>query len=123
MSRIASGSVTIPAPSVKTMMASPANPANTPDYSLAKPNTTIPQARKSRPAAIEESFNESAVPENRVETSWIEGIETLYLFLSCPLPLLVSIFAQVSFNATVRLNTGLPGFESGSTQKYPKRSN
>ncbi len=34
-----------------------------------------------------------------------------------------SIFAQVSFNATVRLKTGLPGLESRSTQKYPSRSN
>ena len=34
-----------------------------------------------------------------------------------------STFAQVSFKAAVRLNTGRPGFESGSTQKYPRRSN
>ena len=34
-----------------------------------------------------------------------------------------STLAQVSFSATVRLNTGRPGLESGSTQKYPSRSN
>jgi len=34
-----------------------------------------------------------------------------------------STFAQVSFSATVRLNTSRPGFEPGSTQKYPRRSN
>ena len=34
-----------------------------------------------------------------------------------------SIFAHVSRNATVRLKTGFPGAESGSTQKYPSRSN
>ena len=34
-----------------------------------------------------------------------------------------SILAQVSFRASVRLNTGLPGVESGSTQKYARRSN
>ena len=34
-----------------------------------------------------------------------------------------STFAQVSFSATVRLNTSCPGLESGSTQKYPRRSN
>src|SRR5271157_4247179 len=34
-----------------------------------------------------------------------------------------SIFAQVSRNGTVRLKTSAPGFESGSTQKYPSRSN
>lgn len=34
-----------------------------------------------------------------------------------------SIFAHVFFSATVRLNTGFPGFESGSAQKYPMRSN
>jgi hypothetical protein len=38
-------------------------------------------------------------------------------------PCFFSIFAHVSFNAIVRLNTRLPGFESGSTQKYPRRSN
>lgn len=40
-----------------------------------------------------------------------------------PLPCFFSTFAQVSFNATVRLKTGFPGFESGSALKYPKRSN
>jgi hypothetical protein len=34
-----------------------------------------------------------------------------------------SIFAQVSFNATVRLKTDLAGVESESAQKYPRRSN
>ena len=34
-----------------------------------------------------------------------------------------SIFAQVSLSVTVRLNTGFPGVESGSAQKYPIRSN
>ena len=34
-----------------------------------------------------------------------------------------SIFAHVSRNATVRLKTSFPGVESGSTQKYPSRSN
>ncbi len=34
-----------------------------------------------------------------------------------------STFAQVSFSATVRLNTGRPDSESRSTQKYPRRSN
>ena len=34
-----------------------------------------------------------------------------------------SIFAQVSRRVVVRLNTGLPGEESGSAQKYPNRSN
>jgi hypothetical protein len=34
-----------------------------------------------------------------------------------------SIFAQVSRSPIVRLNTGVPGCESGSTQKYPMRSN
>ena len=34
-----------------------------------------------------------------------------------------SILAQVSRSGTVRLKTGLPGAESGSTQKYPSRSN
>ena len=34
-----------------------------------------------------------------------------------------SIFAHVSFSATMRLNIGFPGFESGSAQKYPMRSN
>ena len=34
-----------------------------------------------------------------------------------------AILAHVSFSATVRLNTGFPGFESGSAQKYPMRSN
>jgi hypothetical protein len=38
-------------------------------------------------------------------------------------PCFFSSFAHVSFNAIVRLNTRLPGFESGSTQKYPRRSN
>lgn len=38
-------------------------------------------------------------------------------------PCFFSTFAQVSFSATVRLNTGVPGFASGSTQKYPRRSN
>src|SRR5579862_8174818 len=38
-------------------------------------------------------------------------------------PCFLSTFAQVSFNATVRLKTDLPGFESGSAQKYPRRSN
>ena len=38
-------------------------------------------------------------------------------------PAFFSIFAQVSLSATVRLNTGLPGAESGSAQKYPRRSN
>src|SRR5262249_14449359 len=33
-----------------------------------------------------------------------------------------SIFAHVSFSATVRLKTGLPDLESGSAQQYPKRS-
>src|ERR1700686_4355056 len=44
----------------------------------------------------------------------------------CPLYtdyFLFSILAQVSFRATVRLKTGFPGAESGSTQKYPSRSN
>jgi len=36
---------------------------------------------------------------------------------------LFSILAQESFNATVRLKTGFPGAESGSAQKYPRRSN
>ncbi len=40
-----------------------------------------------------------------------------------PLYCFFSIFAQVSFNATVRLKTGLLGVESGSAQKYPRRSN
>ena len=47
-------------------------------------------------------------------------------FQECPLYtayFLFSILAHVSFSATVRLNTGFPGAESGSTQKYPKRSN
>jgi hypothetical protein len=34
-----------------------------------------------------------------------------------------SILAHVSFRATVRLNSGFPGLESGSAQKYPMRSN
>src|SRR5271157_764007 len=34
-----------------------------------------------------------------------------------------SIFAQVSSSGTVRLKNSAPGFESGSTQKYPSRSN
>ena len=34
-----------------------------------------------------------------------------------------SILANVSLSVTVRLKTGLPGVESGSTQKYPRRSN
>jgi hypothetical protein len=38
---------------------------------------------------------------------------------NCPF----SILAHVSFRATVRLNSGFPGFESGSAQKYPMRSN
>src|SRR2546425_8357371 len=42
-----------------------------------------------------------------------------YAFPGC----LFSILAQVSFSATVRLNTGLPEVESGSAQKYPRRSN
>ena len=33
------------------------------------------------------------------------------------------IFAQVSRNVTVRLNTRRPGFVSWSAQKYPNRSN
>ena len=33
------------------------------------------------------------------------------------------IRAQESFSVTVRLNTGPPGLESGSAQKYPRRSN
>src|SRR5205823_3394591 len=33
------------------------------------------------------------------------------------------IFAHVSRSVTARLKTGLPGFESLSTQKYPSRSN
>ena len=32
-------------------------------------------------------------------------------------PCFFSTFAQLSFRATVRLNTGAPGFESGSAQK------
>src|SRR5687767_463159 len=32
-------------------------------------------------------------------------------------------FAQESFSDTARLNTSLPSFESGSTLKYPSRSN
>ena len=32
-------------------------------------------------------------------------------------------FAQESFSVTVRLKTSAPGRESGSTQKYPSRSN
>src|SRR5437763_487225 len=32
-------------------------------------------------------------------------------------------FAHVSFSVTVRLNTSLSRVESGSTQKYPRRSN
>src|SRR4051794_26784582 len=40
----------------------------------------------------------------------------------CGYPLL-SILAQVSFKLTVRLKTGRPGVASGSTQKYPRRSN
>src|SRR5437899_2358305 len=39
----------------------------------------------------------------------------LLLYFDCCL-------AHVSFNATVRLKTSAPGFESGSTQKYPRRS-
>ena len=39
------------------------------------------------------------------------------------LPCFFSTFAHVSFSATVRLNTGFPGLESGSAQKYPRRSN
>ena len=39
------------------------------------------------------------------------------------LPAFFSILAQVSFSAMVRLNTSLPGAESESTQKYPRRSN
>ncbi len=42
---------------------------------------------------------------------------------SNPLYCFFSIFAQVSFSATVRLKTGLLGVESGSAQKYPRRSN
>jgi hypothetical protein len=38
-------------------------------------------------------------------------------------PCFFSTFAHVSFSAIVRLKIGFPGFESGSTQKYPKRSN
>ncbi len=38
-------------------------------------------------------------------------------------PCFFSTFAQVSFNATVLLNTGAPDFESESAQKYPNRSN
>ena len=34
-----------------------------------------------------------------------------------------STFAHVSFNCTVRLNTGIPAAESLSMQKYPIRSN
>ncbi len=34
-----------------------------------------------------------------------------------------SILAKVSLSVTVRLKTGFPGVESGSTQKYPRRSN
>ena len=37
--------------------------------------------------------------------------------------LFCSIHAQVSFSVTVRLKTSAPGFESRSTQKYPRRSN
>ena len=33
------------------------------------------------------------------------------------------LFAQLSFSDTVRLKTGAPGRESGSTEKYPCRSN
>src|ERR1700691_2284645 len=44
-------------------------------------------------------------------------------FLSTFFSTLFSTLAQVSFSATVRLNTGCPGLESGSTQKYPRRSN
>lgn len=40
-----------------------------------------------------------------------------------PFPCFFSSFAHVSFSATVRLNTGAPGFESGSTATYPRRSN
>jgi len=38
-------------------------------------------------------------------------------------PVFFAIFAHVSFNVTVRLNTSLPAVESGSTKKYPCRSN
>jgi len=40
-----------------------------------------------------------------------------------PFPCFFSIFPHASFSATVRLKTGAPGFESGSAQKYPRRSN
>ena len=38
-------------------------------------------------------------------------------------PCFFSTLAHASFNATVRLKTGFPGLESGSAQKYPRRSN
>ena len=44
---------------------------------------------------------------------------SLPLFLLC----LPSIFAHESLSVTVLLKTGAPGLLSGSTQKYPRRSN
>ncbi len=47
---------------------------------------------------------------------------TCLVYLSFPFSRF-SIFAQVSRNCTVRLKTNFPDVESGSTQKYPSRSN
>lgn len=45
--------------------------------------------------------------------------DAAYYFLPC----FFSTLAQASFRATVRSNTNFPAVESGSTQKYPSRSN
>lgn len=50
----------------------------------------------------------------------IGGMPTSYFLAPASLP---TIFAQLSFSVTVRLKTGASGRESGSTAKYPCRSN
>ena len=60
---------------------------------------------------------------SNLETSAVSHGSGRKLFSPSADYFLFSILAQVSFSATVRLKTGFPGAESGSAQKYPRRSN
>src|SRR5580704_3567599 len=78
--------------------------------------------------AAQRAIRKSPMPAPHIETTVLGIPRNVARMTKCTGPHLFGVcffstFAQVSFRATVRLNTGLPGFESESTQKYPRRSN
>src|SRR5580658_7299575 len=72
--------------------------------------------------AAHEAIRRSRMPAPHIEITVREIGTNVARMSKCTWPHLFAVcffstFAQVSFSATVRLNTSLPGFESGSTQK------